>query len=50
MALLGAIGLIGLMTRNSIVLLDEILANKASGMTPCDSKITAGMNRWNDAL
>ena len=45
MALLGAMSLIGLMVKNSIVLLDEIQPNKASGMTPCDSTISAGISR-----
>ena len=45
MAMLGAMSLIGLMIKNSIVLLDEIQANKASGMTPYDSTVAAGMSR-----
>lgn len=45
MAMLGAMSLIGLMIKNSIVLLNEIEANKASGMTPYDSTIAAGMSR-----
>jgi len=45
MALLGAMSLIGLMIKNSIVLLDEIDANKAGGMMPYDATIAAGMSR-----
>jgi multidrug efflux pump subunit AcrB len=45
MALLGAMSLIGLMIKNSIVLLDEIEANKSGGMAPYDATIAAGMSR-----
>jgi multidrug efflux pump subunit AcrB len=45
MAMLGAMSLIGLMIKNSIVLLDEIESNKVSGMSPYDSTISAGMSR-----
>jgi multidrug efflux pump subunit AcrB len=45
MALLGAMSLIGLMIKNSIVLLDEINANARAGMTPYDAMVTAGMSR-----
>ena len=45
MALLGAMSLMGLMIKNSIVLLDEIDANKAGGMMPYDATIAAGMSR-----
>ena len=45
MALLGAMSLIGLMIKNSIVLLDEIEVNKAGGMAPYDATIAAGMSR-----
>jgi multidrug efflux pump subunit AcrB len=45
MALLGAMSLIGLMIKNSIVLLDEIEANKTGGMGPYDATIAAGMSR-----
>ena len=45
MALLGAMSLIGLMIKNSIVLLDEIDANEALGMTPYDATVEAGMSR-----
>jgi len=44
-ALLGAMSLVGLMIKNSIVLLDEIRANESGGMTPCDATIAAGMSR-----
>jgi multidrug efflux pump subunit AcrB len=45
MALLGAMSLVGLMIKNSIVLLDEIEVNKAGGMAPYDATIAAGMSR-----
>jgi multidrug efflux pump subunit AcrB len=45
MALLGAMSLIGLMIKNSIVLLDEIETNKTGGMAPYDATIAAGMSR-----
>jgi multidrug efflux pump subunit AcrB len=45
MSLLGAMSLIGLMIKNSIVLLDEIDANKANGLVPYDAVIAAGMSR-----
>lgn len=45
MALLGAMSLAGLMIKNSIVLMDEIGANLASGKTPYDSTIDAGISR-----
>ena len=45
MAMLGAMSLIGLMIKNSIVLLDEIEANKATGMSPYDSTVAAGLSR-----
>ncbi len=45
MALLGAMSLVGLMIKNSIVLLDEINANAALGMPPYDSVVAAGVSR-----
>jgi multidrug efflux pump subunit AcrB len=45
MAMLGAMSLIGLMIKNSIVLLDEIEANKKTGMSPYDSTVAAGLSR-----
>jgi len=45
MAMLGAMSLIGLMIKNSIVLLDEIEANKVLGLTPYDATVAAGMSR-----
>jgi multidrug efflux pump subunit AcrB len=45
MALLGAMSLMGLMIKNGIVLLDEIEANKAMGLSPYDSTVGAGMSR-----
>lgn len=44
-ALLGAMSLVGLMIKNSIVLLDEIRANTESGLSPYDAIIAAGMSR-----
>ena len=45
MALLGAMSLVGLMIKNAIVLLDEIAANKKSGLQPYDAVVAAGMSR-----
>jgi multidrug efflux pump subunit AcrB len=45
MALLGAMSLVGLMIKNSIVLIDEINANQAAGKSPYDATIEAGMSR-----
>jgi multidrug efflux pump subunit AcrB len=45
MALLGAMSLIGLMIKNSIVLIDEISANGAAGMNPYDATVEAGISR-----
>ena len=45
MAMLGAMSLIGLMIKNSIVLLDEIEVNKAAGLSPYDATVAAGMSR-----
>lgn len=45
MSLLGAMSLIGLMIKNSIVLLDEIEVNKASGMSPYDATVAAAISR-----
>jgi multidrug efflux pump subunit AcrB len=45
MAMLGAMSLVGLMIKNSIVLLDEISANKARGLSDYDSTISAGISR-----
>ncbi len=45
MALLGAMSLAGLMIKNSIVLMDEINANLALGMSPYESTVEAGMSR-----
>ncbi len=45
MALLGAMSLVGLMIKNSIVLLDEIKANEANGKSPYDSIVEAGISR-----
>ncbi|MAZ90027.1 MAG: RND transporter permease [Cellvibrionaceae bacterium] len=45
MALLGAMSLVGLMIKNSIVLLDEINVNAAAGMNPYDSVVAAGLSR-----
>ena len=45
MALLGAMSLIGLMIKNSIVLIDEINLNLTEGKSPYDATINAGMSR-----
>ena len=45
MALLGAMSLVGLMIKNSIVLLDEIEANRTGGMAPYDATVAAGLSR-----
>jgi multidrug efflux pump subunit AcrB len=45
MAMLGAMSLVGLMIKNSIVLLDEIEVNKTNGMAPYDATVAAGMSR-----
>jgi len=45
MALLGAMSLVGLMIKNSIVLIDEIEVNRTSGMSPYEATVSAGMSR-----
>ena len=45
MALLGAMSLVGLMIKNSIVLIDEINANNRAGLSPYESTIEAGISR-----
>jgi multidrug efflux pump subunit AcrB len=45
MALLGAMSLVGLMIKNSIVLLDEISLNMANGLSRYDATIAAGVSR-----
>jgi multidrug efflux pump subunit AcrB len=45
MAILGAMSLVGLMIKNSIVLLDEINANQAKGLSDYDSTVAAGVSR-----
>jgi multidrug efflux pump subunit AcrB len=45
MAMLGAMSLVGLMIKNSIVLIDEIEVNKAGGMKPYDATVAAGLSR-----
>ena len=45
MALLGAMSLVGLMIKNSIVLMDEIKANLAADKSPYDAIVEAGMSR-----
>ena len=45
MALLGAMSLAGLMIKNAIVLIDEINANKATGKSPYDATVGAGLSR-----
>ncbi|MCL6417057.1 efflux RND transporter permease subunit [Aestuariirhabdus sp. Z084] len=45
MAMLGAMSLVGLMIKNSIVLLDEIDVNMATGLSRYDSILSAGISR-----
>ncbi len=45
MALIGALSLSGMMIKNSIVLVDEIRANEASGIEPYDSVVQAAVSR-----
>lgn len=45
MSLLGAMSLVGLMIKNSIVLLDEIEANQSAGMKPYEATVAAGLSR-----
>jgi multidrug efflux pump subunit AcrB len=45
MALLGAMSLVGMMIKNSIVLLDEINANLAAGLSPYESTVQAAVSR-----
>jgi multidrug efflux pump subunit AcrB len=45
MALLGAMSLIGMMIKNSIVLLDEINLNLANDLSPYDSIVQAAVSR-----
>jgi multidrug efflux pump subunit AcrB len=45
MALLGAMSLVGMMIKNSIVLLDEINIEKATGKIPYDAIIQAAISR-----
>lgn len=44
-ALLGAMSLSGMMIKNSVVLLDQVNLNRASGMKPYDAVISAGLSR-----
>ena len=45
MALLGAMSLVGLMIKNSIVLIDEINANIDAGRAPYEATLEAGVSR-----
>ncbi|MHC5115023.1 MAG: efflux RND transporter permease subunit [Planctomycetota bacterium] len=45
MALLGAMSLVGMMLKNSIVLLDEIRLNVEQGRSPYDATVLAGVSR-----
>ena len=45
MALLGALSLVGMMIKNSIVLLDEINLNQSAGMSPYESTVMAAVSR-----
>ena len=44
-ALLGAMSLSGMMIKNSVVLLDQVNLNLASGMKPYDAVVSAGLSR-----
>jgi multidrug efflux pump subunit AcrB len=44
-ALLGAMSLSGMMIKNSVVLLDQVNINRASGMNPYEAVIEAGLSR-----
>jgi multidrug efflux pump subunit AcrB len=50
MALLGAMSLVGLMIKNSIVLIDEIKVNIAADMSPYDATVQAGVSRLRPVL
>lgn len=50
MALLGAMSLVGMMIKNSIVLLDEIGNNRVAGKLPYDAVISAGLSRVRPVL
>ena len=50
MALLGAMSLVGLMIKNSIVLIDEINANVAADMSLYDATVAAGVSRLRPVL
>ena len=50
MALLGAMSLVGLMIKNSIVLIDEINANVAADMNLYDATVAAGVSRLRPVL
>ncbi|MEE8153943.1 MAG: efflux RND transporter permease subunit [Phycisphaerales bacterium] len=45
MALLGAMSLVGMMLKNSIVLVDEIRLNRDSGKSPYEATVLAGVSR-----
>lgn len=49
-ALLGAMSLSGMMIKNSVVLLDQINANKAEGMSPYDAVCSAAISRLSPVL
>lgn len=44
-ALLGALSLVGMMLKNSIVLIDEINLNQSNGLSPYDSTVMAAISR-----
>jgi multidrug efflux pump subunit AcrB len=50
MALLGAMSLVGLMIKNSIVLIDEINTNVAADMNLYDATVAAGVSRLRPVL
>ena len=45
MALLGAISLVGMMIKNSIVLLDEVRLKLGTGLSPYEATVTAAVSR-----
>ena len=44
-ALLGAMSLSGMMIKNAVVLFDQINANLADGLSPCDAVVEAAVSR-----
>jgi len=50
MAILGAMSLAGMMIKNSIVLLDQIMLNNEEGMLPYDAVVEAAVSRLNPVI